>query len=132
MSVRTARGYSVLGLVAGMALLLILFGVMFSLLNRDSDEITSKRPGGPETPLARDLEQGREVACRNNLSQIRLAIRMEMENDIDNAAPPASLLSLGNYGITSTMLQCPVTKLDYRYDPRTGLATCPTPGHENY
>jgi hypothetical protein len=90
------------------------------------------RPGGPTTTLGQSMEKGTEVACMNNLRQIRAAISMEKLSDPESAAPPPNLTVLKRDGVTQDMLSCPVTHQPYQYNPATGQVWCTTPGHEKF
>ncbi len=81
-------------------------------------------------PVSRvgEVRQAAEsVECRNNLSQIRMAIQMYQTS---NEANPAQLSELS--GIPASMFQCPVSGQPYQYDPATGQVRCATPGHMSY
>ncbi len=85
-------------------------------------------PGAPPVSRVGEVRQAAEsVECRNNLSQIRMAIQMYQ---MSNEANPAQLSDLS--GIPQTMFQCPVSGQPYQYDPTAGQVRCTTPGHMSY
>lgn len=67
------------------------------------------------------------VQCRNNLQQVRLAIRMARPTGEESL--PASLQELH---LPAEMLYCPVSRQPYWYDPQAGRVQCPTPTHEGF
>jgi hypothetical protein len=79
---------------------------------------------------AQAKRQAVSVVCRTNLNQIRTAITMYRDQN-DDANPP-SLSDLRDYGVDPGLLQCPVGKIPYVYDPATGTVHCRYPGHEQY
>ena len=66
--------------------------------------------------------------CKENLRQLRMMIRSEM--DTNGGTPPASLASLNLHGEFPT--SCPIGHEQYVYTPETGLLKCPHPGHEDF
>lgn len=67
------------------------------------------------------------VQCRNNLQQIRLAIRMARPTGEEPL--PTSLQELR---LPTEMLYCSVSRQPYWYDSHTGRVQCPTPTHEGF
>lgn len=124
------RGASLVGLLV--VVLLIAVAGVFLYGRTEKSAARTTRPGGPTTQLGQSMEKGTEVECQNNLRQIRTAVSMARLNDAENSAPPASLEALRSEGISPTMLACPVTKQPYKYNPQTGQAWCPVPGHERF
>ena len=82
--------------------------------------------GVPQTTLGQAMQQGKDVACQNNLQQLRLAIQMEYDSSAGGAFPPA--LSPDWHAAR----QCPVSGQPYQYDPSSGRVGCTTPGHEHF
>lgn len=103
----------------GLLLLLILIGVAFYFL---------LQKGATETSVPNLNLENKDVACMNNLRQVRHAIAAYMADH--NNALPHSLNDLSAYGITPEMLKCPVGGEPYIYSE--GTAKCPHPGHEKY
>lgn len=125
---RTQRGMA----LVGMLIAVVIIGVVFAFLyGKRAKTPAPTRPGGPQTTIGQSLEKGTEVACMNNLKQIRTAISMAKMSDPDDK-PPADLQALKSEGITSDMLACPVTHQPYQYNPATGQVWCTTPGHEKF
>jgi type II secretory pathway pseudopilin PulG len=78
------------------------------------------------TTIGRSAAAAKDVVCRNNLQQIRMAIQVEQTN----SGNPTSLADLP--GFTAESLNCPIGHEPYTYDASTGKVTCPHPGHESY
>lgn len=68
-----------------------------------------------------------DVVCRNNLEQIRDAIKVQQAMDPDGANPA----SLNDLHLPAEMLKCPLGGT-YAYDPKTGTVHCTHPGHEKF
>jgi Na+-transporting methylmalonyl-CoA/oxaloacetate decarboxylase gamma subunit len=67
------------------------------------------------------------VQCRNNLQQIRLAIRIHR---LPGEEPlPSSLQELR---LPAEILACPFSRQTYWYDQHNGRVQCPTPTHEGF
>lgn len=127
-----SRGLSLVGLLVGAAVILVLFAVVYGALRQQRPEPLPSRPGGPETRLGQSLEKGQEVACRNNLRQIRDALQMETDAAEDGGRPVSLAALAGKYALPEEMLACPVTRQPYQYDAASGKVRCPTPGHEAF
>lgn len=123
------RAFSLVGMLAALAVVIVLFVFLYG---RNANTPAPTRSGGPSTTLGQSLEKGKEVDCANNLSQIRLAIGMQMMNDPERPTAPASLQDLRREGISETMLRCPVSGQPYSYDPSHARVWCTTPGHEKF
>jgi hypothetical protein len=127
-----SRGLSLVGLLVSVAVVLVLFAVVYGTLGQRRPQPLPSRPGGPETRLGQSLEKGQEVACRNNLRQIRDALQMEADASEDGSRP-ASLGALAQkYALPGEMLACPVSRQPYQYDPASGTVRCATPGHGSF
>ncbi|MEN3001067.1 MAG: hypothetical protein ABDI19_04400 [Armatimonadota bacterium] len=112
------------GVLAAVAILAILLVVW---LYYGTGGQGGNAPGAP--PPSRITETKRAahgVECRNNLSQIRMALQMRQGTE---ESLPATLKELG---LPDSMLICPVSGQPYQYDPNTGSVRCPTPGHGSY
>ncbi len=105
----------------GLLLLLILIGMAFYFLLQKGATETS----APNLDLG---NVGKDVACMNNLREVRHALAAYMADHHNNL--PRSLNDLSAYGITPEMLKCPVGGEPYLYSE--GTAKCPHPGHERY
>ena len=126
---QSRRGQSLIGMLAVLVIGVLIFVFAYG---KSKNTPPPTRPGGPSTTLGQALESGSEVDCKNNLSQIRLAINMRKTAEPEEGASPATLQELSRDGISPSMLQCSVTRQAYRYDPTTGSVACPTPGHDRY
>jgi type II secretory pathway pseudopilin PulG len=73
-------------------------------------------------------QRAKLVDCANNLNQIRMAYQMAASASEDETRPQ-SLADLKRYGLSDAMLQCPVSKVPYQYNPATGEVKCSHPGH---
>ncbi len=105
--------------------LLMLGAALFFGLKGGKQKVESEPAfeGEAQTTLGKARQAGISVECRNNLSQLRHMIQME---SMDGGLPP-KLSKKWNLA-----LKCPVSGYAYKYDPRTGKVSCPTPGHETY
>jgi type II secretory pathway pseudopilin PulG len=106
-------GFTLIGLVVVLAIIVILAGVVYGLVGAGS-----KGAGGEEKSIpARAIEKAESVECQSNLNQLRQAVTMyTMAGD----PPPKSLDEL-NLGSIS---KCPVSGEAYGYDPATGRVWC--------
>jgi type II secretory pathway pseudopilin PulG len=84
-------------------------------------------PGKAATPIQR----AESVECRSNLTQIRQAITMY---NTSNERVPANLQELSTYGVSASLMYCPVggSGYTYGYDPQSGRVACRYAGHERY
>jgi len=75
------------------------------------------------------VKRAEGVSCINNLQQVRNAITLyTSQND---GQFPSSLDAISS-GMGSSMFKCPVSGIQYNYDPASGRVSCSTPGHEKY
>lgn len=80
-----------------------------------------------ETVIGKSAARAKDEVCRNNLSQLRMAIRMEMDQD----STPQALADVP--GLGASFKKCPIRpNEEYIYDATTGQVNCPHPGHERY
>lgn len=125
------RGNSMVGILAAMAIILILALVFFfggfgkgGGLVQKSTRADQK---GITVPGAVRYKAKDEV-CRNNLSQIRAAIQVA-EASSEDGFPK----SLDELRLPPDILHCSIAPYEpYTYDPATGTVHCPHPGHEKY
>ncbi len=84
-------------------------------------------PGQPATPIQR----AEAVECMTNLQQVKQAMTMYRSS---NERMPANLQELSTYGVSASMLTCPVggSSYAYGYDANTGRVGCRYPGHGKY
>ena len=129
MKFQKQRGMALVGILIAVALIAV--AVVF-LYGKRAKTPAPTRPGGPQTTLGQSMEKGTEVACMNNLRQIRAAIDMEKLTDPESGGPPPNLAVLSRDGVTKDMLACPVTHQPYQYNPASGVVRCATPGHEKF
>lgn len=123
-------GLSLIGLLVCVALLVYLGMQMYP-------RITGAGGGGtagvqaPPGKAATPTQRAESVECRSNLSQVRQAITMYQTS---NERVPAQLSELGTYGVSASILTCPVggAAYAYGYDARAGRVGCRYPGHERY
>jgi hypothetical protein len=123
------RGFTLVILRIGVLLIAALLTMMYG---RGVDAPGDRPPGGPTTSVGQAMDRGTEVACRNNLQQIRLAITMERSAEVDEGPPPHDLTVLQRQGIGPQMLLCPVSGAAYLYDSRNAHVWCQTVGHEAF
>jgi hypothetical protein len=75
-------------------------------------------------------KEAQGTVCRNNLSQLRMAIQMATQQS-ETGGPPASLEDVARSS-PGVQLKCPVGGEPYGYDPATGQVHCVHPGHERF
>jgi hypothetical protein len=74
-------------------------------------------------------DQAKDVVCRNNLQQLRLALQMAGTDEEGNRPATLEDLAKSNPGLALTD---PVGGEPYQYDPTTGRIWCIHPGHEKF
>lgn len=74
------------------------------------------------------LDKASDFECQQYLSQVRQGIAMYGSGD--GTEKPGSLADLGK--AMAPVTRCPVGGEPYGYDPATGRAWCPHPGHERF
>jgi len=117
---RTREAWSLIEILVVLAILLILAIWLIPQYTGRGTEPTGQPRKTPENAAL-------AVQCRNNLQQIRLAIRMSRPTGEE---PLPS--SLQEFRLPAEMMVCPVSKQPYWYDPQMGRAQCPTPTHEGF
>lgn len=114
------RAWSLVEILIVLAILLILaIWLLPKYTGRGSDPSGQPRKTPENAALA--------VQCRNNLQQIRLAIRMARPTG-EEPLP----IHLQELRLPPEMLSCAVSRQPYWYDPQTGRVQCPTPTHEGF
>jgi prepilin-type N-terminal cleavage/methylation domain-containing protein len=92
--------------------------------------------GGGKTPDGKNvrspMQRARSVECQNYLSQAHMAYQAATASATDDEGRPRSIMDLKTYGLTDSMMACPVGKEPYQFDPATGRVRCVHPGHESY
>jgi prepilin-type N-terminal cleavage/methylation domain-containing protein len=114
------RGYTLIEMLVALVVVAILVGLVVSYLGRGG--------GGAKSagPVATPVGQAKSVACGSNLTQAAMALQ---QVSIMGDRPQAIREAL-QHGATEEMLHCPASKQPYRFDPTSGIVSCPTPGHE--
>jgi hypothetical protein len=87
-----------------------------------------RKDGQGRTVIGRSRLAAEDAKCREHLGQVRLAIQVYGSATADDAKPE----SLRDLKLPAEMLACPVGNEPYAYDPTSGVARCPHPGHEKY
>lgn len=118
-------------LVASLVVILII-GILFAIFMNGGFGAAKveKRPDNVgQTIIGRSAAKARDDVCRNNLSQVRMAVQLAQGQNDDK--PPSSLEDLPS--MPPSMFVCPIQPHEkYVYDPATGQVTCPHRGHERY
>ena len=117
-----SRGFVLIEILLVIVIIGLLAGAYFGLRGRGGGDEGGE---GAQTIPGRAIEKGHEVECKNNLSQLRMAI--QMDTDPVEGTFPDKLPDLG-----SSMMKCPVSGKPYVYDPKTGQVHCTTAGHEKF
>ncbi|RKX71250.1 hypothetical protein DRP53_02195 [candidate division WOR-3 bacterium] len=99
------RGFTIIGLVV--ALLIVALLALFLLKST-----TVSTPESTESPL----ERARILECKMKLKAIRDELRIY---NLEHGHFPRSLDEI------RSDCRCPVTGVEYRYDPKTGQVWCP-------
>jgi hypothetical protein len=125
------RGSSLVGLlVTGVIVLLLVLAVTVgpSIFGKAGGEAPPEREDGlGETIVGRSMLEAKDTTCQSNLGQVRAAIQINTDPVEDTK--PADLASLR---LGSDFEKCPIGKEPYRYDPASGVVSCPQPGHEKF
>lgn len=74
-------------------------------------------------------DKAKDIVCRNNLQQLRMALPMAGTDEAGNR--PATLEDLAK-NTPGLVLNCPVGREPYQYDPAAGRIWCIHPGHEKF
>lgn len=90
----------------------------------------TRKDGKGTTTVGAAMWKSKDTQCKNNMSQIRQLIYVQVSASGDEEPNPASLNEV--QGLPSSMRNCPIGKEAYQYDPSTGKVNCPHPGHEKY
>ena len=116
------RGQSMVGLLVVLVIIGILVGIYFWRQDRSGSDGGSLLPmTGTSTPKAA-MDQARGVECQLRLQQIRQALQMA---ETTEGEKPDSLTQLGSHGVSAPLLQCPLSKQAYQYDPDAAQVWCP-------
>jgi hypothetical protein len=115
-----------------MLVTIVLIGILVSIMltgNFGLGGAGAARPDNVgETIIGRSAARAKDEVCRNNISQLRMAIRIQHDTD---ETYPQNLSDIS--GFPASMLKCPIQPHEsYQYDSASGQVTCPHPGHERY
>lgn len=109
----------------GLLVVIVIIGIMLAMYAGPSGKGGGSGGAGGGTVLGGSVRQARSTVCRNNLSQFRQAVQVEVNL---TGAYPVSLEAL-QLGLPAS---CPGGDEPYDYDPTTGQIQCVHPGHERY
>jgi hypothetical protein len=113
---RRRGGFGLVELLIAVLLILIAVGVYFGMFHKK----------GTKTTPGQAMDKAKEVACAENLRQIRMAVKMQT---MSGEPAPASLAALG-FPAEST--RCPVSGQPYVYNPSAiGDDVVRCPYHKN-
>ncbi len=117
--------WGLIGTLIAVAILVIVF--IFLIYPKIDLLSTYRGKEGKSMPQAA-IEESKGVECASNLRQIRQGLIMyKSERD----SYPPSLMDL-KLGVGPNFFKCPVGKMDYYYDPNTGIVKCPYPDHQGF
>jgi len=122
LAVGSGQGFVLVEILVVLVLLMLGAALFFGLRGSEPKPEPAFE-GEAQTTLGKAMQAGESVECRNNLKQLRQMIQME---SMDGGLPPKLSQKW------DVPLKCPVSGYAYKYDPRTGKVSCPTPGHEKY
>ncbi|NIM05032.1 MAG: hypothetical protein GTO55_03530 [Armatimonadetes bacterium] len=124
---RLRRGEEGWVTLVGMLITIVIIGVLAVYLLKGPGAFSKDGEAGPGTVVAAK-DEAKEVACRANLQQIRMALQMPQMGQEGNPASLEQLLQV----TPGLQLKCPVGGEPYDYDSATGSARCVHPGHERF
>lgn len=123
---RLTSGNSLIGILVAVVILigLVLFFVFggFGMSGASSE----RKDKVGTTIIGKSMARAKDAKCMEYLKQVRMAI--EMNTSVEDEKPE----SLATLKLPAEVIQCPIGKEPYVYDPKTGKVMCPHPGHENY
>lgn len=120
---RSGRGFSLVEMLVVVVILAILAAF---LLPRYMS--STKLPGGKTA--GSPMQKAKGVECTTNLLQVRQAYTMATQ--MGDETRPGSLQDLRTYGVTDSLMKCPVGGTPYRFNPANGQVGCAYPGHERF
>lgn len=124
------RGNTLIGLMATIAIIAVLAVGMFygSAMLKGEQATSARKDGKGKTVPGLVKLEAQDTVCRNNLSQIRMALEVVHSSNGDETWPA----TIEETRLGSDFYKCPIGKEAYVYDPTTGQVHCPHPGHEKY
>jgi hypothetical protein len=119
------RGQTAIAMLIVVAIILVLVVVFFGV-RKSGDSPRPDKKGYTTVGLVR--YSALDTQCRNDVEQVRLAIKMAHDTGGDESFPA----NLEATKLGDSFYKCPVGGEKYIYDPATGEVHCPHPGHEKY
>ena len=123
------RGNSLVGMLAVIAIIAVLAVVMMKGSGALGGPTKSPRADGRGTTVPGLVKADAEdQVCRSNLSQLRMALQVQMSGSGDEEKPATiEAINLG-----AAYKKCPMGGEPYQYVPATGEIHCIHPGHEKF
>lgn len=120
------------GLIGALVAAAIIVGAVVYLFASPPGTATGSQPapradGKGTTVIGRPAFEAKDEVCKSNLGNVRLSIQTKTD-PVENTFPQ----SIEELGLPQSTVVCPIDKVPYEYDPQTGTARCPHPGHESY
>jgi len=115
-------GFTLINILATIAIILILAGVLYYGIGNSAETQRADKLG--KTTIGRAKLRAKDTECQSNLRQVRMMLQMQPEDS------PAQ--SLQDINLPENFKHCPIGHENYIYDSATGQVTCPHPGHERY
>jgi hypothetical protein len=123
------KGNSLVGMLAVVAIIAILAVVMMKGSGSFGGTATTPRADGRGTTVPGLVKANAEdQVCRSNLSQLRMALQVQMSATADETRPA----TIEGINLASTYKKCPMGKEPYQYNSTTGELHCVHPGHEKF
>ncbi|MCH8273828.1 MAG: prepilin-type N-terminal cleavage/methylation domain-containing protein [Armatimonadetes bacterium] len=120
------RGFTLISILTVIAVIGILGGIVYVGFGSPAAGDGTGRPDGRgSTTLGGAVARTRDYECTQRIGQVRLAIQMQL---IDDIVPE----SLADLNLPASMLKCPLGEEAYEYSPENQKVTCPHPGHGNH
>lgn len=122
------RGFGLVEILVVIAIIAVLSAGAFygsGMLGKGGNQPSARPDGKGSTVPGLVQLKAKDEVCRSNIGQVRLSIQANTVEDTF----PASIQELK---LPQEFSFCPIGKEAYVYDPTTGVAYCPHPGHEKY
>ncbi len=120
---QVGRGFSLVEILVVVVILAILAAFLMPRYMSSTKLPGGKTAGSP-------VQKAKGVECTTNLQQIRQAYTMATQ--VGDETRPASLQDLRAYGVTDSLMKCPVGGMPYRFNPASGQVGCTYAGHERF